>query len=120
MNDFICNLQRFAKIWMRVGKNRIKLFKLEFKIAKSTIKPLMALIVLFFMSLLSLWVLALLLIGLGAFALTANIPLSVAIVLLVNIAFLMLILQGIRFFLNMASFQKTRHSLRPQNKGANS
>lgn len=108
MNELISQFQRFVRVWLRIGKNRLKLFKVEFKIATSTIRPLLVLMVLVVMSLFSIWALFLILIGFGIFALTANILISIASVLLINIALLMLMFQIIRFLLNMASFQKTR------------
>jgi uncharacterized membrane protein YqjE len=115
MNELVSQLQRFIRIWIRVGKNRLKLFKLEFKIAKSTIKPLFFLMVLLVMSLFTIWALFLILIGFGIFALTSNVLLSIAIVLFINIVFLIFTVQGIRFLVKIASFQKTRKNFRNQN-----
>lgn len=120
MNELVSQFQRLIRIWLRIGRNQLKLFKLEFKIAKGTIKPLLFLVVLLLMSLFTMWALFLIFVGFGIFALTANILLSIAIVLLINMAFLVLIAQGIRFLVKIASFQKTRNSLRHHNiKGEN-
>lgn len=115
MNELFSQLHRYFKIYLRIGKNRLKLFAVEYKLAKSTIKPLFLLIVLLFMSLFTLWALLLTLIGFGIYALTANIFLSLSIVLLVNLGFLILFTQGIRFLIKIGSFPKTRKNFRNQN-----
>lgn len=115
MSELATELQRYIRVWLRIAKNRFKLFKIEFKIAKSTIKPLLILVSLLLMTLLSTWLLLLILIGVCVFALTANILISVTSVLLLNILFIILLYQGIKFLVNVGSFQKTRKYFRKEN-----
>lgn len=114
--DIFERLLNYANAWLRLTKSQIKLFVLEFKLAKASVVPF--LIVLFFLSILiiSTWFSLLTFIGYEIYIHSQSMFWALLSVLIINIASLIIIAIFVFIYLKQISFARTRSKLQSYKK----
>ncbi len=107
-------LDKISQVWFRLVKNQLKLFGIEWKLAKLTIKPLIFCLLLFLIFLISTWVSIMCLIGYAIYLLNNNVIITLLSVAMINIVLIMLTYCFFAYLIKQGSFQRVRRNLRRQ------
>jgi hypothetical protein len=102
------NIEGFASDCLSLVKTIVSIFKLEAKLARLSIFPLILNLCMLFIIAITVWLSSMFILGYYS-ALTFNsIIIAAAIVLLINLLSLVLLIQYLKFNLRNLSFEKTR------------
>ncbi len=108
--DAINQLDKIFHAWSRLIKNQLKLFGMEWKLAKLTIKPLIFCLLLFLILLISTWVSIICLIGYAIYLLGNSVVITLLSIAILNIALIMLTYCFFTYLIKQASFQRVRRN----------
>lgn len=114
--ELIEQLTNYGKAWLRLTKGHVRLFVLEFKLAKSSIIPFIVSLFLLSILILSTWLSFLTFIGYEIYSYSHSILWSLISVLLINILCLMMIGTFVLIYLKQISFTRTRSNLQAYKK----